>query len=239
MENTGYIALSRQIALERKMDIVSNNIANMSTSGYQSQHMMFSEEISRADRNEPISMVMDYGTYRNLTAGPITTTGNDLDVALNGNGFLVVQGVDGEEKYSRNGSFQLNELRELVNSSGLRIIDEGGKPIEIPEGQTQIKISSSGAVSTEDGEVGQLKLVRFDNPQDMELIGGSLFETTQQALPDETTQVMQGMIEQSNVNPIIEMTNMIEINRSYQTTARLLQNEHDRQRDAIRKLAQV
>lgn len=239
MENTGYIALSRQIALGRKMDIVSNNIANMTTSGYQSQHMLFTEEISRADRNEDISMVMDYGTYRNLTSGPITTTGNDLDVALNGNGFLAVQGPDGAEKYTRNGSFQLNELRELVNSSGLPLLDEGGKPIAIPEGESQISISSTGAVSTENGEIGQMKIVRFDNPQDMDAIGGSLFETTQTALPDETTQVMQGMLEQSNVNPIIEMTQMIEINRAYQTTARLLQNEHDRQRDAIRKLAQV
>ncbi len=239
MENTGYIALSRQIALQRKMDVVSNNIANMSTHGYQSQHVMFSEEISNADRNEPISMVMDYGTYRNLQAGPITTTGNQLDVALNGNGFLAVQGLDSAEKYSRNGSFQLNEARELVNSSGLPILDEGGKPIAIPENQSQIKISAQGAISTEAGEIGRLKIVAFANPQDMNAIGGSLFDTTQNAIPDENTQVMQGMLEQSNVNPIIEMTNMIEINRAYQSTARLLQNEHDRQRDAIRKLSQL
>ncbi len=240
MENTGYVALSRQIALGRKMDIVSNNIANMSTNGYQSQHMIFSEEISRNDKeNGPISMVLDYGTYRNLQAGPITTTGNKLDIALNGNGYLAVQGIDGQEKYTRNGSFQLNDLRELVNSSGLRILDDGGSPIAVPEGENDIRISSAGAVATEAGEIAQLKIVGFANPQDMKLIGGSLFETEQQALPDETTQVMQGMLEQSNVNPIIEMTAMIEINRAYQTTARLLQNEHDRQRDAIRKLSQV
>ena len=238
MENTGYVALSYQIALERKMDQVANNIANVDTSGFKSSHMLFNEHLVNAPKQNPLSMVMDYGNYRNYQPGPIQSTGNTYDVALEGNGFMVIQTEDGE-KYTRNGNFSTNNQGQLVTSSGELVADTGGKPIIIPAEARDVVISENGTVSTDQGQLGRLKIVRFENPQDLKPVGNSLFETSQGGTPDETTTVRQGMIEGSNVNAVMEMTDMIEVMRKYQSMARLLQTDHDLQTSMIQSLSRI
>src|SRR5690606_11039405 len=239
MENTSYVGLSYQMALQRKMDTIANNVANVDTSGYKSGHVTFLEHISSPNRAEPLSMVMDYGNYRNYESGPIQQTGNPYDVALQGNGFFAVQTAEGGEQYTRNGRFQVNSAGELVNSAGQVVLDAGQKPIIIPNDAREILIDEQGAVSTDQGEIGRLKIVRFDEPQKLRPVGNSLFETEQDAVPDAETKVMQGAVEGSNANAVTEMTDMIEVLRRYQSVARLLQNDHDLQRSMIQQLSRI
>lgn len=245
MENPIYIGLSRQVALRAQMDLISNNVANMSTPGYRAQNMVFTEFVEKLDgkhdslkRQDPISMVLDYGHYQVNEPGPMQFTGNQTDVALEGPGYIGVQ-IPGSDQtlYTRAGNFQVNVNGELVTGRGHLVLGEGGGPITVPEDAKTIKIAEDGAIATEEGEIGRLQVVEFDNLQDLEARGDGLYQTTQQANPAANTRVIQGMLEGSNVKPVLEMTRMIDVLRSYQQTQRLLQSEHERQRTMIQRLS--
>lgn len=247
MENPVFIGLSRQVALRSQMDLIANNIANMSTPGYRAQNMVFTEylatpegkqnEISDVEQN--ISQVLDYGHYQDSRPGAMEFTGNELNVALAGPGYLGVQAPDGETAYSRNGIFQINLNGELVTGQGMPVLDEGGGIISIPEDSRFIKIGEDGSIATDQGVVGKLMVSEFENQQDLEAFGDNLYKTD--AAPQEpvNTRVKQGMIEGSNVQPVLEMTRMIEVSRAYQSTQNMLKSEHDRQRSMISKLTRA
>lgn len=239
MENASYVGLSYQVALERKMNVIANNVANMDTTGYKSHHTQFEEHISRKDRRDPISMVYDFASYQNFQGGTITATGNPLDLALVGHGFFKVRTPGGEDMYTRNGRFLIDAQDRLVTSSGELVLNQGGQPIVIPEGETDLKFTPDGVVVGRDGEIDQLSLNQFQEPQTLEAVGNNLFKANTQPVLDVETRVQQGYIEGSNVNPILEMTEMMKVQRSYQSVARMLQNDHDRQRDAITKLSRT
>lgn len=236
MENGLYIGLSRQMVLRTGMDLVANNIANASTPGYRAQQPLFKEYISDPKgARDPISMVTDYGQYDNTAAGPMKITGNQLDVALTGPGFIGVNSPEGVQ-YTRAGNFALNNERELVTASGYKVMGEEGGPIKIPVNALNISIDKLGRVSADDNQVGRLMLREFDNVQSLYPKGNGLYDTEENGRIAENTVVLQGQIEGSNVQPIREMTNMIEISREYQSLQRMLQNDHDRQRSAIQRL---
>lgn len=242
MENTIYVGLTKQIALKNKMDIVANNIANMSTPGYRAQNMVFTEFIEKPPRSpdtppqDPLSMVLNYGHYQNTAPGPLEMTGNQLDVAVQGPGYLGVQTEGGEIMYTRAGNFQINAEGTLVTGTGLPVANEGGAPIVIPDDAREIAIGEDGSVATEEGEIARLMVVEFDNVQELEAVGGGLYKSEAPGIPAEATRVLQGMLEGSNVNPVIEMTRMIDTARAYQSTQRMLQSEHERQRTMIQRL---
>lgn len=238
MENTGYVALSYAVGLERKMDIVANNIANVDTNGYKANHMIFNEYIVNNRNQKPLSMVEDYGNYRNQEPGVVQQTGNPLDVALMGNGFLSVNTAGGE-KYTRNGAMHTDAKGQLVTASGDQVNDEGGKPIVIPPEARSITIANDGTISTQDGPIGRLKVVKFEKPRELEPVGNNLYTTKQTGTPDITTKVTQGAVEGSNVNAVVEMTDMIEVMRKYESVARILQNEHDSQTSMIQRLSKI
>lgn len=237
MENAGYVGLSYQVVLQRKMDMVANNIANMDTTGYKSQHPQFKEYISRAEPAQPLAMVEDYAEYKNFKDGTLTATENPLDIALVGNGFLGVRGVDGQDYYTRNGRMQTNRNNQLVTTSGEVVLGQGGQPITIPDGENKIMISPDGVISGSQGQIARLKIVSFADPQQLVSAGSSLFKGGGSEVIDTETKVQQGFLEGSNVNPIFEMTEMMSVQRAYESVARMLQNDHDRQRDMIRKLS--
>lgn len=243
MENSLYIGLSRQMALQEQMDVVSNNIANLTTPGYRAHNMVFLEYLSKqrnAEKagNDSISMVHDYGQFMNTENGPLRSTGNPLDVALEGPGFLGIQTPEGV-MYTRAGNLQLNGAGELITGSGQLVADAGGGTIAVPADATEIKIARDGTISTDQGQLAQLMVVEFDNPQTLEATGNGLYKTEEPGTPSENTRVMQGMIEGSNVNAIFEMTRLIDVSRAYQSTQRMLQNEHDRQRSMIQTLTRT
>lgn len=242
MENSLYIGLSRQMALQEQMDLVANNIANLATPGYRAQNMVFLEYLTKqrnAEKagNDSIAMVHDYGQFMNTEAGSMRQTGNPLDVALEGPGFFGINTPQGT-MYTRAGNFQINMNGELVTGSGQLVADAGGGTIAIPADAREVKISNNGTVSTEQGEVAQIMVVEFENDQDLVAQGNGLYAAKDDpGTPAENTRVKQGMLEGSNVNAVMEMTRMIDVSRAYQSTQRMLQAEHDRQRGMIQTLS--
>jgi flagellar basal-body rod protein FlgF len=239
MENSIYTGLSRQMALQSDMNTIANNLANVNTPGYRGQYMLFTEYVENPKGIEdPLSMVEDYGQYISNKPGPMTHTGNPLDVAMQGPGFIgITRG--GETFYTRAGNFMLGENGDLITPTGDRVASAGGSPITIPEGAKSVSIAEDGMVSTENGAVGQIMMTEFENINDLDAIGDNLYSANAPGTPATDTRMISGMVEGSNVNPIMEMTRMIDTQRAYQSAARMLQSEHDRQRTMIQRLSQA
>jgi flagellar basal-body rod protein FlgF len=254
MENVLLVGLSRQIALARELEVVANNIANLNTTGYKADGSLFEEFLmpvaeargfQGADRR--LSYVQDRATWHNFAQGPLRQTGNPLDVAIDGDAFFVVQTARGE-RYTRNGSFQINAQGELVTNAGERVVGDGG-PIQLQSTDSDISINPDGTItvreggsSTSDSARGKLRLVRFDRVQQLQKDGSSMFKTpngvTPQA-PTAATRVIQGSLEQSNVRAVIEMARMVEVTRTYTQIATMLQQQGEMRRSAIEKLAEI
>jgi flagellar basal-body rod protein FlgF len=252
MENAALIGLSRQIALQRELDVVANNIANIDTSGFKAEGVVFQEHlmpIASANQfgagDRRLSFVQDRATWHDLSQGPVQQTGNPLDVAISGDAFLVVQTPRGE-RYTRNGALQVNANGELVTSEGYRLLGDGG-PITLQNGDRDVSISSDGTISVREGKNtvdslrGKLRLVGFAQPQRLQKDGTSTFVAPDGLSPQPATnvRVSQGVIEKSNVRSVIEMTRMIEVTRNYTQIAGILQTQSDMRRNAIDKLAEV
>jgi len=254
MENAALIVLSRQIALHRELDVVANNIANLDTTGYKADGSVFEEflmprasagSFQGADRR--LSYVQDRATWHNFSAGPTRQTGNPLDVAIDGNAFLVVQTPRGE-RYTRSGSLQVNATGELVTATGDRVLGDGG-PIQFQSTDNNISINPDGTITVREGANaasdsarGKLRLVRFERLQSLIKDGSSQFRAPDGTTPlpvDSNVRIIQGAIEQSNVRPVVEMARMVEITRTYAQVAGLLQMASDQRRAAIEKLADV
>jgi flagellar basal-body rod protein FlgF len=241
VENSIIIGLSRQVALSKQMDTIANNLANMTTTGYRGQNVIFSEYLSKPEgMKDSLSMVLDYGQYQNNAAGSMIQTGNQLDVAVQGPGYFTIQGKDGQFYYTRAGNFAVNGQGQMVTVDGDLVAADGGGAINIPaEAQGTITVSEDGTVTSAVGRHGRIRISEFDNYQELDPIGNNLYKTDQRTnLPVNTT-VQHGMLEGSNVNPVTEMTRMIEVSRNYESAQNLMKTEHDRQRTMIQELAKV
>jgi flagellar basal-body rod protein FlgF/flagellar basal-body rod protein FlgG len=252
MENASLVGLSRQIALQRELDVVANNIANINTTGYKADNTVFQEfmmPVARANQfrgpDRQLSFVQDRATWIDLSQGPVETTGNPLDVAVSGNAFLTVQTPRGE-RYTRNGALQINSQGQLVTSEGLAVIGQNG-PIVFQPSDREISIGIDGLISVREGQNtidaqrGKLKLASFAQPQRLQKDGASTYMAPAGVTPQAPTnaKVTQGAVEKSNVQSVMEMTRMVQITRAYTETAQILQNQSDMRRSAIEKLADV
>lgn len=234
MENGIYLGLSRQAVLQTNMNIIANNVANVNTAGYRGQNLLFQEYISDPrGADDALSFVYDRGEYQNTQAGPVSFTGNQLDIALDGPGFINIDGPGGETLYTRDGGFQLDANGTLVTHAGYVV--SGG--ITIPPDSTEVKIDENGVVSNEDGQLGQIVISEFENLQELEARGDNLYSPgNANAVEAADTRVKQGMLEGSNVQSVIEMTRMIETLRDFQSIQRTMQGENERLRTAIQRL---
>ena len=241
METPTFIGISRQMALRNRLDVVANNVANLNTPGFKKETLLFSEHIVRPDGRdrvqEPLSLVVDRAQFRDTGDGIINYTGGTFDVALQGPGFFGVQGPGGEQVYTRAGNFTLSADGELVTPTGDLVLDQGGGTITIPTDQTNFTIDGQGNIFGQDGQVATLMVREFDDVQSMETIGRNYLTTDEAGRDSETTTVTQGAIEGSNVNGVSEVTQMIDVLRSYQGIQNFIQSEHDRQRSMIRALS--
>ncbi|MEQ9520097.1 MAG: flagellar hook-basal body complex protein, partial [Parvibaculum sp.] len=201
MENALLIGMTRQMALRREMSIIANNLANINTNGYKSEHPLFEEYLMPTATEESgdrdISFVQDVGMHRNLGPGRVDITENPLDVAIIGEGYFKTQTPEGV-RYTRNGAFELNAQGQLVTTDGHPVLTAGGGAITFGAEETGIVISSDGTVSTSAGERGQIGLVKFENERLMQNAGGTLYRTDQAELPVKDMKVMQGAVESSN-----------------------------------------
>ncbi|MCB1783223.1 MAG: flagellar basal-body rod protein FlgF [Alphaproteobacteria bacterium] len=240
MENGIYLGVARQMALKTSMDIVANNIANMNTAGFRSQTPLFEQYLSRRpDQNsDKLAFPYDYGQFQNTAPGPQEQTGEPLQVALNGPGFIAIRAADGSTAYTRDGNFQRAADGTMVTQAGFAVLSNGG-PISLPANSIEISIDESGVVSNQNGSLGKIQVAEFDNLQGLKPLGDNLYTTNETPKDASGTTVHQGFIEGSNVNAVLETTRMIEILRNYQAVQNMLNNEHDRLRSAIQKLMQV
>lgn len=240
MENSLYVGLSRQMVLSRAMEMVANNVANVNTAGYRAQNPLFEEYISKERyAKDSLSMVYDMGQYDTTDPGTIQFTGNPYDVSLQGPGFISMLSPSGDVQYTRAGNFTVNNNNELVNSAGFRVSGPGGNAIGIPAGAQEVVITDQGEVSADGNIVGRIGVVEFENVQDLKPQGNGLYSSETPGRPATETIVKQGSLEGSNVNAIQETTRMITILRSYQSTMKMMQDEHDRQISALQKLAKT
>ncbi|PHS78747.1 MAG: flagellar basal-body rod protein FlgF [Rhodospirillaceae bacterium] len=242
MENTAYIALSRQGVLRRELDTIAHNMANMNTTGFKSERMMFVEHLTKSKSgdfiaDQRLAFVRDVASYSDFADGPIEQTGNPLDVAINGDGYFTVQAADGTTQYTRNGSFRMDNGGQLVNQSGLPVLTDAGTPIFFAPEDASITIAGDGTVSSENGQIGKLSVVTFDDPYGLKREASGLYSTDQLPIPKLDAQVSQGGLEGSNVSGILEMTRMIKVSRSYSSAQKLIDKEDERIRQAIRQLA--
>jgi flagellar basal-body rod protein FlgF len=251
MHNALLVGLSRQMVLERQMDVVANNVANVNTSGYKADKSLFEEflnsgahEDNFVGRDRRVSYVQDRGTFKDFAQGAAEQTKNPLDVAIDGGGFLVVQTPAGE-RYTRDGALQIDNQGRLVTAVGNPVLGNSG-PIVFQPTDKEINIASDGSVSVLEGinridsDRGKLRVVRFADAQKLLKEGSNLYSAGEGAAqPDTTTRIHQGFIEKSNVNSVTEMSRMIEVTRSYTQIANLLQQQSDLYKSAIEKLADV
>ena len=242
MSNTIYVTLARQNLLGEEMDVIAQNIANASTTAYKGERRLFKEYIFKAADGNTVSYVEDAGTQRDLAQGRIERTGDDLDVAINGDGYFAINGPNGTA-YTRQGHFQLDGKGTLVSSSGLPVLDANGRPIVIPAQASHITIGRDGTIATATGTLGRLQLVRFADEEQLTRQGEGLFSYTGNALPQNLgpndVDLQQGALEASNISPIIEMTRMIELVRNYQSAQRMMDTDTELQRKSIQDLTAV
>ncbi|MGH1399275.1 MAG: flagellar basal-body rod protein FlgF [Alphaproteobacteria bacterium] len=240
MENSIYLGLSRQMAIRADMQITSNNIANMNTTGFRGQNLVFEEYLGKpSGHDDPLSFVANRGQYDITDPGSMQLTGNPLNVALEGPGFISIQKPDGEIAYTRDGNFQIDPSGILMTQQGFPVASTGGASITIPADSTEIKIDKNGAISNQSGVVGQIGISEFDNPQNLKPMGNNLYDPGGAAAqPASETVVQQGVLEGSNVNAVTELTRLIEISREYTSLQNLLNNESDRLRSAVQKLTE-
>lgn len=253
MANAALIGLSSQMALQRELDTVANNIANLNTAGYKKDSTVFHEFLSPTARekrfggnDQVVRFVHDRATWHDFAQGALQKTGAPLDVAIEGNAFLVVQTPRGE-RYTRNGALQINAQGQLVTLNGAVVQGDGG-PIVLQPTDRNISISADGRITVSEGgetktesQRGKIRLVSFAERHRLQKDESNTFKAPDgvSPLPATNAKLVQGVIEKSNVNGVLEMTRMIEITRAYTHIATLLQQHGDLRRTAIERLAEV
>lgn len=242
MENTSYVALSRQSALWRQMEVVANNMANANTPAYKAQQTMFTDFVVKTKTDttpfgQKVAFVRDLGTLRDTREGPVTQTSAPLDVSIHGDGYFTID-TPGGQRYTREGHFRLDENGMVVTSAGYPVLQQTDTPIVLAPNESEVSIAGDGTLSSENGVIGKIKVVTFDNDQQLRAAGDGTYQTTQTPNLAESANVSQGMLEESNVQPVAEMTNMMTIMRNYESIQNLIDNENSRQLKAMSVLSQ-
>lgn len=232
MENSLLVALSRQMVMQRHMDVIANNIANAQTPGYKGEQLMFVEYLAPTETGETVSYVQDLALARDFSEGDMTQTGNPLDLAIHGEGWFVIDRPDGVA-YTRNGHFTLNERGQITTTGGYPVLGTDGTPITLTVEDRDVEISADGTVSTPLGRKGRLDIVKFPEGAELTKDGETLFKTSAAPEPATAAKVVQGMVEHSNVRPVVEVTNMIWALRSYQSATEVTKGEDGLLREAI------
>ena len=252
-------AASGMKAQEMNLDVLSNNLANVNTTGYKKSRAEFSDLFYEQQKSPgsptttgaamPVGTEIGHGvrtaaTYKNFTTGDIKSTGNPLDMAIEGNGFFQVIKPDGETAYTRNGMFKTNSDGQLVSVDGY----EFEPSISIPQDATSITISESGIVSVTLGgdmdevEVGNIEIAMFQNPAGLKSIGNNLYmESPASGTPVTSTpgeegsgRLRQGFVEGSNVAVVTEMIDLISAQRAYEVNSKVIEAADEMLRQTTR-----
>ena len=238
MENAAYITLTRQSGLIREMAQVANNIANLSTTGYRREGMVFSEYVRDTGPGAPsLSMATPGARIVSPLQGSLTETGGRLDFAIEGEGFFLIDTPQGE-RLTRAGAFALSPAGDLVTQDGHMVLDAGGAPVFVPPDARSLGMAADGTLSADGVAVAQIGLWQPVDPLELTRVAGTQFAAPAGVEPVEAGVVLQGFVEDSNVSPVAEITRMIEVQRAYELGQGFLDREDERIRSVLRAVAQ-
>lgn len=233
MDSAGYVALGRQSGLMREMQVVANNIANLSTTGYRREGLVFAEHLARLEGEASLSLAHATGRVVDLTQAGLVQTGGAFDLAIQGEGFFLVETPEGN-RLTRAGAFTPNQAGELVTAEGFRLLDAGGAPVFVPPGAA-VAVGQDGTLSANGEAVARIGLWRPTDLTALRHQSGTLFDGGE-VEPAEDGILMQGYLEESNVNPVAEVARMIEVQRAYEMGQKFLEDEDSRARTVIQTL---
>ena len=247
MENTTTIALSRLVAQSRAMEVSANNLSNAGTPGFRTERMLFSDWLVREPSvpgssslppgGRILTYTQDRATYRNAQEGTLTHTANPLDLAINGDGYFTVQSPRGP-RLTRSGHFERAQDGTVVDASGDALLDTTGQKLVLSPADTVLTVASNGSIASQNGPIGQIGMVKPDDPAKLTAEGARLLASGSPTTPVATPQMTQGALEDSNVEPTQELTRMMSDLREFQFTTQFVQAEADRQQSAIDKITQ-
>ncbi|MGE0415844.1 MAG: flagellar basal-body rod protein FlgF [Acetobacteraceae bacterium] len=235
------VATSRLVAQQRAIDVTAGNLANMNTPGFRTVRVQFSDWLSRQTGTttppgeRTIAYTQDRATWRDQQPGPLRHTGNPFDIAVTGDGFFTVNTPNGP-RLTRDGRFSLQADGSLVDNAGNAVLDTAGRPIQFSTTDTRISIAGDGTISSENGQLARIGVVQPSDPMQLVAEGGTLFDVKSPTNPVTSPRLVQGAIEDSNVQPVLEVTRMLDLHRQFEFVTQLVQAESDRQRDAIDKV---
>ena len=236
MENAGYTSLTRQSGLLREMQLVANNIANISTTGFRKEGLLFSEHIYALENGDPsLSMASANVRITDQSQGPLAQTRNQFDFAIEGPGYFLLATPSGNQ-LTRAGSFTPNQAGELVSDDGFQLLDTGGAPMFIPPGATNVSVAGDGTVSLGGRPVAQIGVYVPVDGAGLSRQGGVRFSALGDVEPTEDSVILQGFLEKSNVNAVSEIARMIEVQRAYELGQNLLEKEDERIRSVLQTL---
>lgn len=230
MDNAGYTALTRQSGLMAEMRTIANNIANANTTGFRAEGVIFAEHIKQTG-SDSVSMATASVRDTVLTQGAMAQTGGPFDLAIEGDGFFLIDTPNGQ-RLTRAGSFTPNEVGDLVTMDGHPVLDAGGAPVFIPTGLGPVGIAPDGTISAGGRPVGQIGLFVPDDPLSLTREDGVRFSAND-VLPAEDARMLQGYVEESNVDPVLQVARMIEVQRAYELGQSFMENEDKRIRGVI------
>ena len=240
MDNSTYVALSRQMTLRRQLDIVANNIANADTAGFKTEALMTAVEPRAPAKSAQIPhaarFVLDNGVSRDFRQGSMKETGNELDVAIEGDAFFSITTPEGE-RFTRDGRFKLDAGGRLVTQGGEPVLGDGGAEITLRRDGSPPSIGADGTISQDGERVARIGVVRFDNLAALSKTGqGRYLADGVDPVPAPDVRVRQGMLESSNVNPVLEVVNLVEVSRAYERVTRMIDQAQDLSRRAVDRL---
>ena len=231
------ISLSLQRGLMSKIETLTNNAANAGTHGFQADNVIFSEYLGKNDHLENYSYLNDIATIRSVTNGSLDRTGNPFHVALQSAGYFAVETPFGI-RYTRSGAFTRNAEGVLVDVHNNPVLSIDGGQINIPPESSNIFITQDGTISDENGVIAQLGIFGFENEFDVTKTGDTQFETAQAALPiADNAMVIQGALENANVNLIKNMSEMMMVAKTYSLNQRYIEEQLKLEKEQIDTLA--
>lgn len=236
MDNAAYTSITRQSGLLAEMRTIANNIANANTTGYRAENVIFAEHVHKGQGETALSLATAEARETVFTQGGLSKTGGTFDLAIEGDGFFLIQTPDGE-RLTRNGSFTPNQNGDLVTHDGFAVLDQGGAPVFVPLGLGDIAIAPDGTVSADGQPVGQIGVFVPDDMTSLRREDGVRFSSGD-VLPVETPQILQGFVEESNVDPILQVARMVEVQRAYELGQSFLDKEDERVRAVVQALGQ-
>ena len=234
MDATGYTTLARQSGLMAEMGVVAHNIANISTTGFRREGVIFSEYVKRLDDAPSLSMAHASARHMDLRQAGLSQTGGAFDFAVQGEGFFLLETPEGQ-RLTRSGSFTPNAEGELVSMDGHRLLDAGGTPVFVPPDAGPVSMGADGTLSAKGEPFARIGLWQASDPLSLRHQGGTMFEA-KDIEPAEGGTLMQGALEDSNVNPISEIARMITVQRAYEMGQKFLDTEDERARSVIQAL---